>query len=765
MVNKIKIIVFLGSWLISFNFIQAQQNYNDYSTADKSELYLDHFENNSNQWITDNNWISAKFKDSHYDITCKNFNGSTGLTYKQVPIDLTADFEIETDMKIVKGTGALIFGMTDKFDHYRIEVTDRNELIILKNTPTRQKIDKLFSISGKGILKPDDYNKITVRKVKNLFFIFINEIPIGFYTNIKPEGTKIGFSVGLNSEISTDDIQVHNLKPLLPQISWQNPIESKLATGSNQFYLKVCLKSKSALESAKILINGVEKQIGKELVETKDDTCKWVIEYNLALLPGSNEVSFLATNNSGSVTSEKRIIDYQAKETIVAKTEKIENKIENNQVPVLNEPLVKEAPAIIWISPSRPNTELNNQYQARIKATIKSFELPQSVLVYLNGAATEEFGIKLTAGTMDEYMIDKAIELQPGDNSIYIVASNSLGSNKSELRNLNNPPDNPPLISWTTPTDLNSSINTENFTIEVCIKSASDLKSAKLMVNGEVLLTDKVFKRSALDQCNYVWQKEVILREGDNSVYVIAENTAGSLTSEKRVIKLEKAVTEKRLALVFGNSNYGERSLKNAVNDANLMESTLKSLGFDVIKRTDASRTAMEQAIAEFSRKLQDYNVALFYYAGHGIQVDGLNYLIPVDATLEDQASCKWQAISVNNIVEEFEKVPNNANIVILDACRNNPYRSWVRGGSQGFKFLTPVTGTIISFATSEGATAADGGGANGTFTEELVKQMVVPQSIGSVFMNTRKAVLKRTNNAQRPVEQNYLTGDYYLKK
>jgi uncharacterized caspase-like protein len=102
---------------------------------------------------------------------------------------------------------------------------------------------------------------------------------------------------------------------------------------------------------------------------------------------------------------------------------------------------------------------------------------------------------------------------------------------------------------------------------------------------------------------------------------------------------------------------------------------------------------------------------------------------------------------------------------VILDACRNNPFRSWARGGAQGFRALNAVTGTIISFATSEESTAADGAGFNGTFTEELVKQMNIPQSINSVFMNTRKQVMKLTNNTQRPQEWNMLTGEFYFKK
>jgi uncharacterized caspase-like protein len=309
-------------------------------------------------------------------------------------------------------------------------------------------------------------------------------------------------------------------------------------------------------------------------------------------------------------------------------------------------------------------------------------------------------------------------------------------------------------------------VNTEIFTMEVCIKSPADLISAKVLVDGVQVTVGKVFQRSATDNCNYLWKPQIILKEGDNSIYVIAENIAGSTTSENRSIKFSKAVAEKRLALVFGNSDYiTGNSLKNPLNDANLMEATLKELGFDVIKRLNSGKDTMMTSIREFSRKLSSYNVALFYYAGHGIQVEGVNYLIPTNAKLENKDDCKWEAIDVNMITDEFKKHPVNTNIVILDACRNNPYRSWARGGEQGFKALAPVNGTIISFSTSEGATAADGEGANGLFTEELVKQMVLPQQIESVFKKTRKEVIERSKGQQTPTEWSYLTGDFYFKR
>jgi len=136
--------------------------------------------------------------------------------------------------------------------------------------------------------------------------------------------------------------------------------------------------------------------------------------------------------------------------------------------------------------------------------------------------------------------------------------------------------------------------------------------------------------------------------------------------------------TEKRIALVIGNSDYQFGGyLRNPVNDAYLMAKTLKDLDFYVIKRINGNQEQMRNAIKEFSLKLSNYNVALFYYAGHGLQVDGKNYLIPIDGKFDNKTEVRLGAIEVNKIVDEFEQYKDNVNLLILDACRSNPFRAW----------------------------------------------------------------------------------------
>ncbi len=670
------LLILAGLLLLQVYPVWSQQNYLSYSPSDKTVSFFDNFDDNSKQWITDNLWISGKITSGHYDVTCKNYQMSTGLSYKVIVINPGQDYEIETAIKVIKGTGALVFGMNDKYDHYRIEITDNNTIDVLKDTPSkRKKVETLYKGSGNYRISHDSFNKLTIRSIGGVFYIFANEILVGQFTGIQPEGNQIGFNVGTNSEISIDYLNVSYLK------SQTAPL---MAERSN-------VQPPPAVQT-----------VNNEPTQAKTET--------------------KVTGNSTS-------------------------------------------PLITWVSPSRPNTTLES-FNASIRASVKSSSGLKSVLLYLNGVSKGEAEIIQSTDGSETFTVEKNVTFGPGENNVYLVATNNEGATKSELRYFSNPSAVVPGFEWSNPATPNTVVNTEAFNIGACIKSPTQLETVKLFVNGVMQAEDRVFQAAAAGDCNYNWQSSVILKEGDNSIFVIATNIAGSTTSEKRVIKLEPALTEKRIALVFGNSEYENGTpLKNPANDANLMEGTLKELGFEVIKKLNATRDEMMTAIREFNEKLPDYDVALFYYAGHGNQVDGKNYLVPTDAHLEKPGDCRFEAIAVDFIVEEFERYQDNTNIVILDACRNNPYTAWARGGDAGFRAMSFSSGTIIAFATSEGATAADGRGANGLFTEELVKQMSVPQSILSVFMNTRAQVRKMSNGAQVPTEWNKLNGDFFFKK
>ena len=180
-------------------------------------------------------------------------------------------------------------------------------------------------------------------------------------------------------------------------------------------------------------------------------------------------------------------------------------------------------------------------------------------------------------------------------------------------------------------------------------------------------------------------------------------------------------------ALVVGNSAYTHTSpLKNPVNDAKAIGSTLQQLGFEVTTLLDVNQRQMEQALRRFGSRLRDQNgVGLFYYAGHGMQVSGENYLLPVDINPSTETDVRYDAIPVGKLLGQMEAAGNGMNIVILDACRNNPFVRSFRSESRGLAQVIAPTGSFISYATAPGNVAADGEGDNGLFTAKLLEHMM----------------------------------------
>jgi len=218
---------------------------------------------------------------------------------------------------------------------------------------------------------------------------------------------------------------------------------------------------------------------------------------------------------------------------------------------------------------------------------------------------------------------------------------------------------------------------------------------------------------------------------------------------------------EQRIALVIGNSAYRETPLRNPVNDVRAMTKSLRELGFTVLAHENATKRTMETAIIEFGQRLAAGGVGFFYYAGHGLQVRGHNYLVPVDAEIESEATTRIAAVDVDLLLEQMAEAKNRVNIVILDACRNNPFERRLRGASRGLAAVDAARGTLVAYATAPGSVAADGDGANGLYTEELLKALRVPGlKVEEVFKQVRVGVTNRSKGAQTPWESSSLTGD-----
>jgi Caspase domain len=225
------------------------------------------------------------------------------------------------------------------------------------------------------------------------------------------------------------------------------------------------------------------------------------------------------------------------------------------------------------------------------------------------------------------------------------------------------------------------------------------------------------------------------------------------------------AFAESRTALVVGNSAYPFGALINPANDAKLIAETLKKTGFEVTIVLDANKVTLQSALLEFSRDIRSKDtVGLFYYAGHGAQVNGANYLIPVDADIKSEAEVKIFGINVDDFVATLERADGRTNIVILDACRNNPFGASTRSVNRGMALPDAPAGTFVALSTSPGAVALDGEGTNSPYAEALSQSMLERNvSIEQAFKVTRRLVLQSTKQKQVPWETSSLTGDFYF--
>ncbi len=232
---------------------------------------------------------------------------------------------------------------------------------------------------------------------------------------------------------------------------------------------------------------------------------------------------------------------------------------------------------------------------------------------------------------------------------------------------------------------------------------------------------------------------------------------------------LKPKTAEKRLALVIGNADYRfATKLRNAGNDARDMSATLAKLGFTVLSGQDLTLAQMETKVLQFGEQLKaQKGVGLVYYAGHGIQFGGANYLIPIDAEIKSEQETKYKGLNLGLILDTLENAKNGFNLIVLDACRNNPFgRSWNRETSSvgGLAQTNAPNGTFIAYATAPGSIAEDGIGRNGTFTAELLKQIQIPNlKVEEVFKNVRQNVTAKTNNKQTPWDSSSLVGDFYF--
>ena len=315
---------------------------------------------------------------------------------------------------------------------------------------------------------------------------------------------------------------------------------------------------------------------------------------------------------------------------------------------------------------------------------------------------------------------------------------------------------------WLSPALNDTNVFNRDIALELNILSSSVIKKVQLRNNGIEQIINYNLTRN-LQQYHLAYKQQ--LEPGVNLIEIGLTNEDNQNLTVTRKVFFN---SEKRLALIIGNADYTFGSLNNPVNDARAMEETLKNVGFDVMKYENLTQKDMKKAIDNFGVRLTGYNVGLFYYAGHGIQSGGYNYLIPVEAQLFSYDDIDYDCVRADRVLSKMEYAATDVNIIILDACRNNPFeRQWSRSSAgKGLAFMDAPSGSLIAYATSPGKTAADGTGKNGLYTSILLKYIQQKGlQIEEVFKNVRKDVESMSGGSQIPWEVTSMKGQFYFRR
>ena len=318
-----------------------------------------------------------------------------------------------------------------------------------------------------------------------------------------------------------------------------------------------------------------------------------------------------------------------------------------------------------------------------------------------------------------------------------------------------------PEIEWLLPAHSNT--NVKELGITACIKSKTKIEQVNILVNGQKY---RGVNAVINDGCDYTVNQSINLVGGSNVIILHVENADGIKKVERIVNYAPSAHVSmnKRYALIMGNASYKTDQLNNPVHDATDVEAKLKQLGFTTVLVKDATKEKMEYVIRDIAFKAQLYDAVLFFYSGHAIQYEGKNYLIPIDANLQTPSDINY-CISMDLVLGKMEDAQCKMKIVVLDACRNNPFPSWTRGSKgKGLVGMDAPSGTFIAYSAAGGKVAHDGKGRNSPYTEEFLYMLDVPKlNILDFFQEIGDRVRLKTNESQTPWIESSFRGKFYF--
>lgn len=415
-----------------------------------------------------------------------------------------------------------------------------------------------------------------------------------------------------------------------------------------------------------------------------------------------------------------------------------------------------------------------------IEDTQKSIDLNMKD-IYLAFRNLGMINIKLEDCKKAKENFEYAIELNSNDNfsknKLETLSSDCGQAEEEQVVVKKTPRYSKPTISWVYPTQESIETSENMVTIKACVNS-SEKPIMSLYADGvELTSRDFVIVPSKQPDCPYRFEKQVTIPPDAKLTMLrfVAKNSGGSVESIRKINKIKSQnpeAEERRIALLIGNADYKHKPLNNTLNDVDDMANKLEGLGFKVIKHKNLKAEEMSMAFIKFGRELANYDVGMFFYAGHGLQNgSGTNFLVPVDAeAIKTDQDFNRYCVEVDELFGQMKKANSKVNIIILDACRDNPLdaRNTTRGsGSRGLSAPTQnPQGSFIFYAASANQTALEGEGSrNGIFTGELLKFIDKPNlKLEEVVKETSKAVKLKTKDQQKPAWYSEFDGDFYFR-
>ena len=417
----------------------------------------------------------------------------------------------------------------------------------------------------------------------------------------------------------------------------------------------------------------------------------------------------------------------------------------------------------LWYSPEINNVvKYSSRYQneSKLQKLISYTPAGQDTAQPPEATLAKKSTENISVGSKKEGTRDQAIPHKPAPAAY----PQQPARHQPPVQEINEPPRiiiTNPVISKTR-NGKSRPLQREAMHLNVTGQAISDSGMSEVIINGV---------SATLGQYGH-FSSDVPLNIGKNIIRIVAIDNH-KLASQKKITVTRIATTQKgvsqkrRLALIIGNADYTHGAgLTNPVHDARAIASILKKLNFQVIIRENLSQKDMKRSIDQFGQKLHEHDVGLFFYAGHGVQVNGTNFLVPGDADINSKNDVEYDCVSASRVLAKMEDAGSKTNIVILDACRDNPFeRRWTRKTrGSGLAFMNAPSGSLIAYATAPGSTALDGSGKNGLYTTALLENLTIPGiSILEMFQRVRTTVIKKSDGQQVPWESTSLRENFYF--